>query len=97
MENLTFDEEKLKALYEKVVEEPQKTFSQKNLIKCPDCGEEILMIPTLRVMNEAIENHVHIHKEQLKADPIREHQKAISIRISLMGQVLRKACKLTSS
>ena len=93
MENITFDEEKLKALYQKVVVEPKRTFIKKGFIKCPECGAEILMIPTLRVMNEAIENHVRFHKEQLKADPIKVHQKAISIRLALMGQVLQQACR----
>ncbi len=93
VENALYNQEKLKALYQKVVEEPKKIpLAKKGFIRCPDCGEEILMIPTLRVMNKAIENHVHSHKEQLKADPIRVHQKAISIRLALMGQVLEKAC-----
>ncbi len=93
VENTTYDAEKLKALYQKVVEEPKKVIPKKGFIKCPECGEEILMIPTLRVMNEAIENHVRLHKDQLKDDPIKMHQKAISIRLTLMGQVLQLACR----
>jgi len=87
------NEEKLKQLYAKVVEEPNQHLPKKGFIKCPECGEEILMIPTLRAMNEAIENHVHIHREQLKTEPIEEHQKAIHIRLKLMSQVLQQACR----
>jgi len=93
METSVYNEEKLRTLYLKVVEEPRRAAATRNLIICPECGAKILMIPTLRVMNEAIENHIQIHKEQLKDDPIRAHQKAISIRIALMGQVLQKSCK----
>jgi hypothetical protein len=88
-----FDDEKLIAIYQKVVEQPNRNAVRKGVIRCPDCGEEILMIHTLKVMHIAIENHVHKHKERLKADPISAHQTAILIRLSLMGQVLRHACK----
>jgi hypothetical protein len=88
-----FDDEKLKMLYERVVVEPSRDVVKKNLIRCPECGEEILMVPTLRVMNVAIENHICLHREHLRADPIRAHQKAISIRLALMGQVLQRACR----
>lgn len=87
-----YNEETLRAIYQRVIEEPNKTVTKKGFIKCPECGEEILMIPTLRVMHEAIENHIHMHKEQLKSDPIKEHQIAITIRLSLTGQVLQYAC-----
>ncbi len=87
-----YDEETLQAIYHRVIEEPNKNVPKKGFIKCPECGEEILMIPTLRVMHEAIENHIHTHKEHLKTEPIREHQTAISIRLSLTGQVLQLAC-----
>jgi len=88
-----YDEEKLKAIYHKVVEEPNLNSPRKGFIRCPECGEEILMIPTLRVMNQAIERHVRMHKEQLRTDPIKEHQTAIFVRLSLTGQVLQCACK----
>jgi hypothetical protein len=93
MDEETYNDEKLKQIYAKVVEEPNKYSPKKGFIKCPECGEEILMIPTLRVMNEAIENHVHIHRKQLKTEPIKEHQKAIYIRLTLMSQVLQQACR----
>jgi hypothetical protein len=93
MTQATYDEEKLRAIYKKVIEEPNKNVAKKGFIRCPECGEEILMIPTLKVMNEPIENHVRKHKEQLIGDPIKEHQTAIFIRLSLMEQVLLYACK----
>jgi hypothetical protein len=88
-----YDEEKLKLIYQKVVQEPNTNSARKGFIKCPNCGEEILMVPTLRIMNQAIENHIDKHKEQLKADAIKEHEAAIFIRLSLMRQVLRYTCK----
>jgi hypothetical protein len=97
MTQVIYDDNKLKTIYEKVIEEPNKNASKKGFIKCPDCGEEILMIPTLRVMNEAIENHVHKHKEQLKETPIKEYQTVIFIRLALMGQVLQKSCRFQAS
>lgn len=93
MAQATYDNEKIKAIYRKTIEEPNKNTIKKGCIKCPDCGGEILMIPTLRVMHEAIENHVQKHKEQLRADPILKQQTAISIRLSLLSQVLSYACK----
>ncbi len=96
-ESITFDDEELKRIYLRVIEEPNKECSNRGLIKCPECGEEILMVPTLRVMHSAIENHVHVHKEQLKTDPIKEHKTAISIRLDLMSQVLQQACRLQLS
>ncbi len=90
----TFDTERLKYLYRCAVEEPNIAFSKRGFIKCPECGAEILMIPTLRVMNCAIENHVRHHKAQLKTDLIKRQQTAIRIRLSLMNQVLQQACRL---
>jgi hypothetical protein len=84
-------------LYAKAVEEPNKNSPKRGFVKCPECGEEILMVPTLRVMNQAIETHVQIHKEQLKENPIKEHSKAIRIRLTLMGQVLKQAGRLQAS
>jgi hypothetical protein len=86
---ITNDDDKLRSIYHKTVEQPNKSVAKKGFIRCPECGEEILMIPTLRIMNVAIENHVLIHKEQLKANPITQHQTAIFIRLSLMDQVLK--------
>jgi hypothetical protein len=58
-------------------------------IKC-ECGVELLLIPDLKSMNEAIENHVaeHVAKSECNttksADQIRDH---------LIIQVFEKASK----
>jgi hypothetical protein len=91
------DNQRITDLYAKAVEEPNKNSPKRGFVKCPECGEEILMVPTLRVMNQAIETHVQIHKEQLKENPIKEHSKAIRIRLTLMGQVLKQAGRLQAS
>lgn len=89
-----FSVEQLKQLYSRAVEEPNLSVPRNDLIKCPDCGEEILMIPTLSVMNVAIEKHVRYHKAQLKFDPFERQRTAIKIRLSLTSQVLQRACNL---
>jgi hypothetical protein len=58
-------------------------------ITCPECGQLILMIPTLKKMNEAIENHVNHHKEEQK-DDILKNVKPINIRLDLAHQILQK-------
>jgi hypothetical protein len=97
MTEMIYDDDKLRAIYQKVIETPNKNAPKKGFIRCHECGEEILIIPTLKVMSEAIENHVRKHKEQLKGNPIREHQVAILVRLSLMTQVLQRSCKLQIS
>jgi uncharacterized protein with PIN domain len=92
-----FDDEKLGQMYTKVVENANKDSLKKGFIKCPSCGEEILMIPTLRVMNEAIEKHVQIHKNKIKKDQALKHQTPIFIRLALMRQVLEQVYKKVNS
>ncbi|MCW4004754.1 MAG: hypothetical protein NWE95_12670 [Candidatus Bathyarchaeota archaeon] len=82
--------ENLQEMYLKVVTGANDC-PRKGFIKCPDCGEEILMIPTLRKMNEAIENHVKNHKEMLKDNTLLQQHTAIQIRLELAQQVLQKA------
>lgn len=77
---------KLKQMYDKVV--GQNHTCKKGFIKCPDCGEEILITPTLRKMNEAIENHIQLHKKKTELKPLLDYSKPITIRISLARQTL---------
>ncbi len=97
MPHITFDEDRVRAMYQKVVELPNNEFTRKGYLTCPDCGEEILMIPTLKVMGDAIENHVHKHKELLKDSPIEAHRTAILVRLSLMTQTLQQSCRPQNS
>ena len=83
-------DETLKTMYTKVVTEPNNSYLKKGYIKCPKCGEQILMIPTLKKMNDAIENHINIHKNQLKDKPIARQHIAIQIRLDLAHQVLHQ-------
>jgi hypothetical protein len=74
------------ALYKKVVEEPnQHSLKEAGTIKCPECDEEILIVPTLHAMSEAIENHVRQHKQKITSDPILAHKTSIVVRLALMG------------
>jgi hypothetical protein len=90
---LDFNDEKIEEIYLRAVEEPNLNVVHEGFVRCPECCEEILMIPTLRVMGEAIENHVCKHREALKTDPVRAHRTAISVRLALVGQVLDQSCK----
>ena len=58
-----FNEEKVLEIYQRVVVEPNRNVVRRGYVCCPECGEEILLIPTLRVMGEAIENHIQKHRE----------------------------------
>jgi DNA-directed RNA polymerase subunit RPC12/RpoP len=89
MTEVIFNEDELKEIYQKVILEPNKKGAKLRFIKCPQCGTEILMVPTLKAMNIAIENHICQHKQQLQDTPIKQHETAIAIRLSLMRQVLK--------
>lgn len=88
-----FDESKLNQMYIRVVKNANKTSSKNSFIKCSVCGEEILMIPTLKVMKEAIEKHVQIHKNQNRQIEIFDYKTPILIRLDLMIQVLNQFYK----
>ena len=91
------DIEKLKQIYERVVEAPNRQRARRGLIRCPECSQEILLIPSLKYMSKAIENHIQIHREQLKLEPIKEYQTAMRIRLSMMEQVMLQAYKIQVS
>jgi hypothetical protein len=61
-------------------------------VKC-ECGEEIVLLPDVRSMGEAIEIHVALHVQKAKAlaDPDAEAER---VRNALITQVLSKASKL---
>jgi DNA-directed RNA polymerase subunit RPC12/RpoP len=71
--------------------------NQKKYISCPHCGEQILMVPVLADMIQAIENHLETHKEGSYSthDPI-QHPKApaISEDLGLPEQVLIRAAEI---
>jgi len=63
-------------------------------IRCPDCGEQILMMPNLSEMIEAIENHLSTHDAQAKLNPIVHHLKEPVIEEALAEQVLLTAADM---
>ena len=85
-----------------VSKEPQQS-SPENVrcIRCPDCGEEIMMVPVLAQMIEAIENHISTHKEHgeqnLRHDLPLQHPKAPVIRENLTEQVLTRAAEISEA
>ena len=86
------DYEKLRENYSKVVCSNQ-IYVKKGLIKCPECGEEILVTPTLSKMNLAIEYHIQIHRHRLETESntLLKYTKPIRIRLNLANQILGRA------
>ncbi len=80
------DNEKLKQMYAKVIG-LNHIYVKKGFIKCPECDEEILITPTLRKMNVAIENHVQLHNAKFDSNPLK-YTKSIKIRLALTYQIL---------
>ena len=62
------------------------------VIKCSVCGEEILIVPNVKLMSAAIEAHVETHKQKMK-DLKAWETEAERIRDDLITQVLEKASK----
>lgn len=63
-------------------------------IRCPECGEEIMMVPTLTEMIESIENHISNHREHPLGERTTDNIKAPCIRENLTEQVLIRAAEL---
>jgi hypothetical protein len=69
-------------------------FSKMRCIRCPECGADILMVPTLGKMIEAIENHVSTHRKQQSGEMSEAPLKPANIRTNLTEQVLEEASKM---
>ena len=63
------------------------------LIRC-ECGTEILMMPNVKAMSDAIEIHIESHIKKEK-DPAKAAADAERIRDDLITQVLKKASEST--
>jgi hypothetical protein len=79
---------------EEKINNPHPKKSKMKCIQCPECGEEILMVPTLKKMIEAIENHVSTHKKQPSIETDVTTLKPGLIRIDLTEQVLEQASEM---
>ena len=44
-----------------------KTKSTQSTIKCPHCGEQILLLPDLKAMENAINRHINQNKNDLQS------------------------------
>lgn len=62
-------------------------------IRCPECGEEIMMVPILAQMITNIETHIATHKEHLDKEREIHHPREPWIRDDLTEQVLQKAAE----
>jgi hypothetical protein len=61
-------------------------------ITCSVCGEEIMIVPNVKLTSAAIEAHVETHKQKIK-DRKAAEEEAERIRDNLITQVLEKASK----
>jgi hypothetical protein len=80
-----------------VGKEPQES-SSKNVrcIRCPDCGEEIIMVPVLSQMIEAIEAHTATHRGGApKGDLSMLRPRPPQIEENLAEQVLQRAAEIS--
>jgi hypothetical protein len=71
----------------------KKSGSNKGLpmIKCC-CGVEILLVPNVKLMSDAIEAHLEEHKKKI-LDPKEAEAEAERVRTDLITKVLDKACE----
>lgn len=66
-----------------------KKFKQMKTVTC-ECGEEILLVPDVKAMGKAIDDHVDLHLHNLRA-PACTATEADRLRDILIAQVLRIA------
>ncbi len=80
-------------------ENQQPVFERARYIRCPDCGEEIMMVPVLGQMIEAIENHISTHRQQteLNHELAMPHPKRPQIEEDLTEQVLTRAAEISDA
>lgn len=64
------------------------------IIKC-ECGAEILLVPDLEIMSQAIEDHLEEHKK-VESDPDVAEAVAERVRMLLIKQVLKEAADHTN-
>jgi hypothetical protein len=78
------------------VEKKEECSSPNKYIICPNCGEQIPMVPVLSQMIEAIENHLSTHKDRsdYPRNDIIQHPKAPCIGEGLEEQVLIRAAEI---
>ena len=81
--------ERLKLIYVRAIV-PKQVSAKTGFIVCPECGEELLIDSSLRMMTDLIENHVQVHKEELGDEGFLRYVKSINIRLDLTQQVLRQ-------
>lgn len=67
-------------------------------IRCPDCGEEIMMVPILGQMIENIENHIATHKVNTGPaghDLSMPHPRVPNLEENLAEQVITRAAEIS--
>jgi DNA-directed RNA polymerase subunit RPC12/RpoP len=74
------------------------SFGTPRYIRCPDCGEQIMMAPVLSQMIEIIENHLSTHKvpqcQTLKPELNLQSPKPY-FEENLAGKVLERAAEIS--
>jgi hypothetical protein len=70
------------------------SFETPRYIRCPDCGEQIMMVPVLSQMIEAIENHISTHQVNIEKPKPDLEIKPPELREDLTVQVLQRAAEI---
>ena len=73
----------------KVAKKKKQISDGLHVVKC-ECGVEILMVPDVKLMGDAIEAHAELHRRKVK-NPEKAESEAERIRDCLTAQVLEKA------
>jgi len=74
-------------------DKPSNTQTLNRYIRCPECGEQIQMVPVLSQMIQNIETHLETHREQSKTDLTVPQINELCIRDNLTEQVLQRAAE----
>ena len=65
--------------------------SPKKYVRCPECGEAILMVPSLDEMIVSIDNHLTSHRKHPHNDLTVAHLKKPALQLDLAQQALVQA------
>ena len=66
-------------------------------VRCPECGEQIPMVPVLSQMIQNIEDHLETHRQNQQSDLTVPQINELYIQDSLTEQVLQRAAENVDS
>lgn len=79
------EDEKSNQISNRTVSDSQQI---RSFVKCPLCGQELLIASPLFKMNQVIEDHIELHRAGYPSGSFLEAVMALRIRLSLMWLVI---------